>query len=150
VVNLLKLNRSAREYATALIKRFPRLRRNLTVKEHGDFETFIWSPPTSNAGAIICQSFRGDVWVRFAPGQTGCCCESVPDLLNTVRDLMAGKLVIAVVSRKNIWVETILSPVGANPALKRGQAVAIYSWTAPRKRRPKAMLRKPSTVGGAA
>src|SRR5437762_1085755 len=101
-----KLNRSAREYATGLVKRFPRLRRNLTVNEHGDFETFLWSPPRSNAGAIICQSFRGDVWVRFAPGQTGCCCESLPDLLNTVRDLMAGKLVIAVVSKKKIWVET--------------------------------------------
>ena len=128
-MNLSKLNPSAKRFASALVKRFPRLKRNLTVEENGDFETFIWSPPGSNAGALVCQSFRGNVWVRFAPGQTGCCCDSVSDLLKTVDGFLAGHLVIAVVSKKEVWVETSVRLAGTKPRLKRGETVAIYSWS---------------------
>lgn len=83
----------------------------------------------------MCQSFRGDVWVRFAPGQTGCCCESVPDLLKTVRYLLTGKFVIAVVSKKDTWVETSVRRAGTKPVLRRGETVAIYSWRSRRKLR---------------
>lgn len=86
------------------------------------------APPTSNAGALICQSFRRDVWVRFAPGKTGCCVESPTEMLNVVRDLLRGKLVIAVVENKKAWVETTLRPAGTKPVLKRGETAAIYSW----------------------
>jgi hypothetical protein len=125
-VNRSKLNPAARRFARALVKRFPRFRQNLSVEEDGDFETFLWSPPGSNAGALVCQSFRGDVWVRFAPGQTGCCCESVPDLLNTVRGLLTGKLVIAR-SRKEPRSDISAFHRLWNPLLKRGETVAIYS-----------------------
>ena len=66
-----KLNPSARIFKKALVERFPRFRRNLSVEKNGEFEAFIWSPPGSNAGALVCQSFRGDVWVRLPPGKLG-------------------------------------------------------------------------------
>ena len=127
MINLSKLNPNARPYASALVKRFPHFRRNLTVEKNGEFETFIWSPPGSNAGALVCQSFLGDVWVRFAPGRTGCCCGSVPDLLKAVSNL-SGEFVIAVVWNKKTWVETSLRVAGTRHLLKRGQTIEIYSW----------------------
>jgi hypothetical protein len=156
-MNVAKLNPSARRYASALVKRFPRFRKNCTVEKDGDFEAFIWAPPASNAGALICQSFLGDVWVRFAPGQTGCCVESVEEMLKVVRDLMSSKLVISVVSTKKSWVETTLRRSGTKPALKRGQTAAIYSWfsrSGPRSNRAKrscqTKVKKRSKSGGAA
>jgi hypothetical protein len=143
-----KLNPSARIFKKALLEQYPRFSRNLSVEKNGEFETFIWSPPGSDAGALVCQSFRGDVWVRFAPGQTACCCESVPDLLKTVRDLLAGKVIIAVVTQGTEWVETLLMPVGQKPALKRGQTVATYSWLPARNRRRKALSAKAAANRG--
>jgi hypothetical protein len=123
-----KLNPRARAFKNALVKRYPQFLRNLTVDEAGEFETFVWAPPDSNAGAMMCQSFRGDVWVRVSPGQTGCCCESIPELLKTIEALLAGEVVIAVVFRGTEWLSTSLMPVGQKPTLKRGQTVATYSW----------------------
>src|SRR5262245_58679806 len=107
--------------------------KNCSVEKDGNFEAFIWAPPESNAGALVCQSFRGDVWVRFAPGQTGCCVESIEELINVVRRLLKGELVIAVVQNRESWIGTTLRPAGKRPTLKRGETVAIYSWTSGRR-----------------
>jgi hypothetical protein len=147
-VNLSKLNPSARLYARALLQRFPRFRKNCTVEKGGNFEAFIWAPPTSNAGALICQSFRGDVWVRFAPGKTGCCVESTTEMLNVVRDLLRGKLVITVVESQKSWVDTTVRPARTKPVLKRGQTVAIYSWKSLPRRRT-TVTRRLKRQGGA-
>jgi hypothetical protein len=151
-MNLSKLNSKVQPYASALVERFPRFRRNLTVEKNGEFETFIWSPPGSNAGAMVCQSLLGNVWVRFAPGCTGCCCESVPDLLKTIRNLLSVKFAIAVVWNKKVWVETSLRAAGTRPVLRRGQTVEIYSWrglnSRALKRRRNRETRKSNGVGG--
>ena len=141
-MDLSTMNPKARTFAEALVERFPRFLRNLSVEKGGEFEAFVWAPPGSNAGALVCQSFRGDVWVRFAPGQTGCCCESVPDFVKTVRDLLAGKLAITVVSKRGLWVETSLHPAGSKRKVGRGQTVATYSWSASARRR-RSLSRRP-------
>ncbi len=61
------------------------------------------------------------MWVRFAPGLTGGCCTSIPDLLKTVRNLLTGKAVIGVVTKKGAWVETTFRPAGTKPVLRPGQ-----------------------------
>jgi Carboxypeptidase regulatory-like domain len=138
------LNRNARRYAHALLEEFPAFRRNFRVVKNGDFETWVRGARKSTAGVIGCQSFRGDVWVRFSPGMTGCCCQTVPDVLSTVRGLMAGERVIAVVMKGKKWVSTTLRRHGTKPSLRAGETLAIYSWVPPKKRRvPVARRRQP-------
>jgi hypothetical protein len=134
-MNISTLNSAARPFAKALVTRFPRFRKNLSAEKGGEFEAFVWAPPGSNAGAMVCQSLEGAVWVRFAPGQTGCCCESVPDLLKTVRELLSGKAVITVISKGTQWVETTVHSAASKRKVARGQTAATYSWSSSGKRR---------------
>jgi hypothetical protein len=65
----------------------------------------------------------------------------VPDLLKTVQGLLAGKLVIAVVSKGKGWIETSLRSAGTKPVLKRGETAAIYSWSGRSTRKGKSKSR---------
>jgi hypothetical protein len=154
-----KLNPIAQPFLDRLVAAHPNFKKALAILPGGHFETSIAAPKGSAAGAMICRSFDGGIWIRLGPPNAAYPVETAEELLAVVSALFKEQVLLAVISRGEDWIGTTLIEPDATPPTKRGQSASIYSWSGkldaivnvavkkavPRKKaKPKAAAKRPS------
>lgn len=126
-----ELNPTARRFARALVRSFPKFARSLRALPGGHFEAHVLAPERSRAGALVClSSGTGDVWVRFAPRNAFYpVSDDARELVRIVRGLLTDELQFVLLSRRRRWSGTTLVRRGTRPVVPPGESARVLSWS---------------------
>lgn len=111
----------------AAFKAGPRFRRR--HRDDGELEVVIRAPKGSRAGALVVGTWRGDLWIRFAPPHMSYPIDSRAELLSVVRRLMSDRVQLAATYRGDTWRGTTLIGRGQTPSPRRGEVIHVVSWS---------------------
>lgn len=124
-------NSGARRAVQSLLKVRPSWKR-YTFEEGGDLIIAVPAPASSKAGHLVIQSYKGSIWIRFAPPFTGCIADDARDLKRMVELILADQAVFVTVMRGKKWIETMLSKPGMTPTLRSKCTARVTSWSGTR------------------
>jgi hypothetical protein len=126
---LARPNPTARRFARALVRAFPKFGRTLHTLAEGHFEAHVPAPKGSSAGALECLSAGdGDIWVRFALPRAFYAVDDEKELVHVVGALLRDEARF-VLSKNRSWSGNTLVGRDAQPSTERRESARIVSWS---------------------
>src|SRR4030095_3498766 len=98
-------------------------------RSDGEFEASVRAPRGSKVRALVISTWRGDLWVRFAPPNAFYGVESRSELAFIVRQLLSECALFVVTYRGHVWSGTPVVTRRKSPEVKRGEKAHVLSWT---------------------
>lgn len=127
---LARLNPTARRFARALVRAFPKFGRTLRVLADGHFEAHVPAPKGSSAGALVCLTAGdGDIWVRFALPRAFYGVDDEKELVRVVGALLRDEARFVLLSKDRSWSGTTLVGRDKQPSTEPGESARIVSWS---------------------
>jgi len=123
------LTKFAGKVAYALLRAYPEFSNDLVVL-NGNLMTRIWSPPKSKAKYLGVQTNGKDLWIRFGSHGAIYGTESIEEVLDILKRLLADKVCFVAVTKNRQWIESTLIARNAEPQLEsKTGTVWIISWS---------------------
>jgi hypothetical protein len=136
-----ELNGFAAETLASLLRKHPDWETHASVRS-GELSVSVPAPQGSQAGHLVVQTNRGDLWVRFAPPYTGSLVDGHREMKRVIDALLADEIVFVTIAQGKKWVETTLADPGKKIKLKTGQTARVISWSGVHDKVLKASRRK--------